>query len=323
MSHNSTEKLELIPTKILLASIVFKFVAMVIGVFGNAAVIIYNVFMNKKKTATSYLIANLAVTDMLVCLAFYPIWITEFILSIAGIESDQNLLCKMSLSAIKTLLFTSVATLLFITIDRYVFIVKPLKYAVIVTKRRVMLVIVSIWLTAFGILCLKVSLQEKNKQLKRSLCDINKFVFWFWEVFSKVIPILLVTVLNYKIFIIAQEQRRRIENEMAEFEMPNEETGQNKRKSFHQKIRAFNIVKTFFIVVLVLAFCCLIPALIGLVLYYIVKSKFSHIWYVIIVYELAGINSIVNAFIYGMRHAEYRKAYKHLLSKLCQFCKSQ
>ena len=325
MDNNSTEKLELIlvPTKILLASIVFKFVAMIIGVFGNAAVIIYNLFMNKKKTATSYLIANLAVADLLVCLAFYPIWITEFILSIAGIESDQNLFCIMSRSSLKILLFTSVATLLFITIDRYLFIVKPLKYAVIVTKRRVLLVIISIWLMTFGILGLRVSLQEKNEQPKRSLCHINKVVHWSWEVLLKFIPVILVIALNFKISAIVQEQRRRIENETTRFDTHNEETTQNKWKSFHEKVRVFKAIKTFFIVVLVLVFFCILPSLIGSVLYYNVKSEFSHIWYVLIEYELAGINSIVNAFIYGMRHVKYRNAYKHLLSKFCQFCKSQ
>ena len=322
MMNNSTEKLEFVPNRILLASISFKFVAMAIGVFGNAAVIIYNVFMNKNKTATSYLTVNLAVADLLVCLTFYPIWITEFIQSIAGIESDQNVFCKISRSTIKALFFTSVATLLSITIDQYVFIVKPLKYAVIVTKRRVLLVIMTIWFMTIGLFWLKFSLEEKYKQLKRSLCDINKIVFWSWEVFSKFIPVILVAVLNYKIFIIAQKQRRRIENEIARFDMPNEET-RKKCKSCHQIVRAFNSVKTFLIIVLVLAVCCLIPSFIGLVLYYVVQSKFSYIWYVVIAYELAGINSIVNAFIYGMRHAKYRKAYKHLLSKFCDFSKSQ
>ena len=319
MMNNSTEKLELVPKKILLASILFKFVAMVIGVFGNAAVIIYNVFMNKKKTATSYLTANLAVADLLVCLSFYPIWITELIQSIAGIESDQNVFCKMSRSTMATLLFTSAATLLSITIDQYFFIVKPLKYAVIITKRRVLLVIIGIWLMSFGFLSLRVSIVQKHKELKRSLCYINKIVFWSWEVLSKFIPLILVTVLNFKISIIAQEQRRRIENEMARFYMRNEESPLNKFKSFHQIVRAFKAVKTFLIIILVLTFCCLIPSLIGLVLYYIVQSKSAHIWYVVIVYDLAGINSIVNAFIYGMRHAKYRKAYKQLLSKFCQF----
>jgi hypothetical protein len=46
-----------------------------------------------------------------------------------------------------TLVFASVATLLAIAVDRYLYIVKPLKYPLIVTKRRVCLAISVIWLT--------------------------------------------------------------------------------------------------------------------------------------------------------------------------------
>ena len=41
-------------------SVVFKFIAMIIGVLGNVTVIIYTILVNKEKTATSYLVGNLA-----------------------------------------------------------------------------------------------------------------------------------------------------------------------------------------------------------------------------------------------------------------------
>jgi hypothetical protein len=127
---------------------VFKFIAMIIGVFGNITVIIYTMFLSKEKTATSYLVGNLALADILVCLTLYPIWIIELIQTMLSIDSDQDLFCKLSRSTSWSLLFASVATLLAITVDRYLFIVKPLKYPLIVTKRRVFLAIVGIWITA-------------------------------------------------------------------------------------------------------------------------------------------------------------------------------
>ena len=92
MTNNSTHSFSL-PSEVLLLSVLFKFIAMGIGVMGNIAVIIYNIFMLNEKTATSYLIANLALADLLVCLTFYPIWIVEFIQTILGINSDQDLFC--------------------------------------------------------------------------------------------------------------------------------------------------------------------------------------------------------------------------------------
>ena len=80
MANNSTIHLSTVSSKVLLFSVVFKFIAMIIGGLGNITVIIYTIFLNKEKTATSYLVGNLALADLLVCLTFYPIWIIEFIL---------------------------------------------------------------------------------------------------------------------------------------------------------------------------------------------------------------------------------------------------
>ena len=41
---------------------------MIVGVLGNVTVIIYTIFLNKEKTATTYLTGNLALADLLVCL---------------------------------------------------------------------------------------------------------------------------------------------------------------------------------------------------------------------------------------------------------------
>ncbi len=77
---------------------------------------------------------------------------------------------------------------------------------------------------------------------------------------------------------------------------------------------ALKAVKTFSIVVAVLTFCVLTPTVVGLVLY---KTSYGlsceQLWFVVFHYEFYGINSIVNAYIYGMRHIKYRKAYGHIL----------
>ena len=130
----------MVSNQVLLCSIVFKFVAMLIGVCGNIAVIIFtrtSKFWSKEKTETSYLVGNLALADLLMCLTLYPAWIVESILAILNVQSDQLFYCKLSRSFPNSLLFASVASLLAITVDRYIYIVKPLKYPLIVTRRRV------------------------------------------------------------------------------------------------------------------------------------------------------------------------------------------
>ena len=83
MANNSTAVQS---TEIVLVSVVFNFIAMIIGVLGNITVIIYAIFLSKEKTVTSYLVGNLALADLLVCLTFYPIWIIEFMQTILNID---------------------------------------------------------------------------------------------------------------------------------------------------------------------------------------------------------------------------------------------
>ena len=94
MANNTTVSIA-IPNNVLLCSLVFKFIAMTFGVLGNVTVIIHTIFSNKEKTATSYLVGNLALADLLVCLT-YPIWMIEYVQIMLNIKNDQDLFCKFS-----------------------------------------------------------------------------------------------------------------------------------------------------------------------------------------------------------------------------------
>ena len=312
MASNSTA----VPSEILLPSVVFKFIAMIIGVLGNITVIIYTIFLSNEKTATSYLVGNLALADLLVCLTFYPIWIIEFAQTILNIDSDQDLFCKLSLSTIWALLFASVATLLAITVDRYLYIVKPLKYPLIVTKRRVFVAMTAIWLTTCCLFIVFLVHVRVDGRL-RSLCDLHEGLHYFKKVFIGHIPTILIVILNVRILIIAEKQRKLILAETVAAVNTCNGQGVGKMAAINRFFRALKAVKTFSIVVAVLTFCVLTPTVIGLVLY---KTSYRQLWSVVFHYEFYGINSIVNAFIYGMRHIKYRKAYGRILLKILR-CK--
>ena len=306
-------------TTILISSVAFKFMAMVIGILGNVAVIICTVSDKKEKTTTSYLIVNLALADLLVCLTFYPIWIVEFIQTILGIDSDQDLFCKMSRSSMFALIFVSVATLLAITVDRYLFIVKPLKYPMIVNATRTKIVLKAIWIISGGILCLMqtVVIRKSKEPARRGYCSVLDEIYWPYEVLVVYLPVILIFCMNYKILATAREQKRRIRYET---QPHSSENSRNKNASSFRQMIALRSVKTFIIVVVVLSLCCFIPAIIGITLYFFAckSCQTSATWYVIFHFELYGINSIANAFIYGFRHVKHRKFFAHLFTKLCK-----
>ena len=291
---------------------------MIIGVLGNTTVIIYTIFLSKEKTITCYLVGNLALADLLVCLTFYPIWITEFIQTVLNIDSDQDLFCKLSRSSLLGLLFVSVATLLLITVDRYIFIVKPLKYSLIVTKKRVRNIVAVIWIFSCGIVGLMAVYFKKSRERRRSYCNVLDEIYWPYEVVILYIPIFTIFFLNFKILRIARIQKQRILKQTVNVGQRNENS--NSRVSSFRLTTTLKSVKTFIIVISILAFSCFIPAVIGLSLYFWVcrSCNKTTTWYVLFNFELYGINSIANAFVYGIRHAKYRKTFRYLFTNFCR-----
>ena len=310
--------LSTVSRKILISSVVFKFIAMIIGVLGNITVIIHKIFTSKEKTATSYLVGNLALADLLVCLTFYPIWIIEFMQTILNIDSDQDLFCKLSRSSIKALLFASVASLLAITVDCFVYIVKPLKYQLFVTKRRVFVAILGIWVTACCVFIFLLFYHKRGLTAFRTYCDLDEKIYYSTQTLTVYFPLTLMMILNVWILIVAAKQRKRILAETAAVFATSSKESANKRSDIKHFFRALKAAKTFLVVVAMLTFCVLTPTVVGLVLYEISScSDFcKHLWFVVFNYEFYGMNSIVNAFVYGIRHVKYRIAYRTILFKM-------
>ena len=315
MANNTT--FHAIPNNVLLCSVVFKFIAMIFGILGNVTVIIYAIFSIKEKTATSYLVGNLALADLLMCLTFYPTWIIEFIQTMLNIDSDQDLFCKFSRSTTLAFLFASIATLLAITVDRYLYIVKSLRYLLIVTHRRVFLVVSGIWTTACCLFILGyIHFRSYGIQF-RSFCFVPKGADYFTKAFVVYLPLVLIIFLNFHLLFVAQQQRRRILAETTIASADNSaEQSTSKMSIVLEFFVALKSAKTFAIVVAVLTVCVLIPTVVGRILAKFCDVPCPQFWYVVVNYELYGINSVVNAFIYGMRHVKYRKAYQHILFKL-------
>ena len=309
-----------IPNNVLLCSVVFKFIAMIIGILGNVTVIIYAIFSSKEKTATSYLIGNLALADLLVCLTFYPIWIIEFIQIMLNIDNDQDLFCKFSRATTYALMSASTATLLAITIDRFLYIVKPLRYPQIVTHRRVFLAVSGIWITACCIFIVWYIHVRSIGIAIRSGCEIPdtaENIRHFTEAFALYLSPILIFSLNFHLLSVARRQRKRILAETTIASADNSTGESTSRMSFVLRFFvALKLAKTFAIVVAVLTICILTPTVVGRIVKKFCDSSCQQFWFVVFHFELYGINSVVNVFIYGMRHVKYRKAYLHILFKL-------
>ena len=212
----------------------------------------------------------------------------------------------------------AVAILLAITVDRYLYIAKPFKYPLIVTKRRAFLAVSGIWLTACCICIVRLVCYRYDLISFRSFCGTKNFGIQHYFIHSFVVylPLTVIIIINIRILIVADKQRKRI---LAETALPvTTSNGQpaNKMSAIRGFFHALKAVKTFSIVVVVLAFCVLTPAVFAPMIHSSCSESCEQMWFVVFNYEFYGINSIVNAFIYGMRHVKYRKASGNILFNL-------
>ena len=246
---------------------------MIVGVCGNIAVIIVtrtSKFWSRQKTKTSYLVGSLGLADLLMCLTLYPVWIVEFILSILNVESDQVLFCSLSRPFPNALLFASVASLLAITVDRYIYIVKPLKYPLIVTSRRVFAVIFAIWLTTCCTFALWFIDFKKHDAGLRGICVPSLHIQYPLQTFCTYIPVTVIIILNLRILFVSRKQRQKILAGIPLASNSNcNEDPHNRKTRIRTVLRFFTVlkeVKTFSIVVAVLILCIFAPTLIGTML---------------------------------------------------------
>ena len=215
-------------------------------------------------------------------------------------------------------MFASITTLLVITVDRYLYILKPLRYQLIVTHRRVFLAVSGIWIATCCIFVASYVHVISYRNL-RSLCTVPgsaENIRRTNEAFGYLF-LILILLLNLHIFLVARRQRKRILAETTIARDDNSTEESSNRMSFLRRFFvALKLAKTFGIVAAVLTVCILVPTVVGRILHEFCGDRYQQIWYVVLNYEFYALNSVVNVFIYGVRHEKYRKGCLHILLKL-------
>lgn len=302
------------PPGFFIAMVGLQCLGIIIGVIGNIMVILYNVFAINPKLPTTYFVISLATTDLLVCCTCYPVWLIEFA-SVAVGESCivHDLFCKIGFTTLSTGGALSIANLLAITIDRFIYISKPLKYPMIMTWARTYVVLSIIWLLA--IVNISFVYFNTGKDTRLFYCTNPLSVVIIFFTFDVYIPITGILSFNYKIYKVARNQRRRIKSESCSgvsSSSVNHET-QSRRRSYLQQLKQ---IKTFAIIVVAMLLCAFPSGLVAVVdRFNICKYCLPTSVYLVAV-NIFGVNSLVNPIIYATRSKEYRIAFRHFLYKI-------
>ena len=320
MNETSTTIYEVLPLGFFIGIILFNCLCIIVGTIGNVGVIAYNIGINRSKTPTTYFIVNLAVSDILVCLTFFLPWLSHVISIQFNTGSDPFLICKIGFISSYTSVALSVANLLAITVDRFIFISKPLKHPRIVTWKRTYFFLVMIWLATIVNISLIFFNIEKGK-VPGVTCQIRNIPRYISGFFNVYMPILCIFYFNFKIYKVAKSQRRKIRHHSSITDYASESTRATTATSAiteqKNRLKQIKLVKTFGIVLGVFL-CCFLPTMIIAILQETVcNAACVPSGILLLSGMLVGANSAINPFIYSSRNKEYRTAYRQFFSRLC------
>uniref|UniRef100_A0A0N5BTE3 G_PROTEIN_RECEP_F1_2 domain-containing protein n=1 Tax=Strongyloides papillosus TaxID=174720 RepID=A0A0N5BTE3_STREA len=176
-----------------------------IVVFGNFMVILAVILRRRLRSATGLLILSLAVADLLVGLVILPFSIANEVLDywIFG-----ELWCTVWLTMDIWMCTASIYNLVAISIDRYIAIIKPLNYPMLVTKFRARCIVAAVWIGSFIICSPSFILASSHKADHQKPCqctpaDAGKAYIIFSASSSFYLPMIVVIFVYVRIYIAA------------------------------------------------------------------------------------------------------------------------
>ena len=168
-----------------------------VTVVGNGLVVYLIMTRNRLHNATNWIVLSLAVADFFLGAGYLP----------ARILLSNDWLVKHSV--LSFLAAASALNLSLLTVDRYVFITRPLRYSTLLTTKRAVLLIVAVWLASFVPHLLLYLISSKSDPTG----SLRAFHFFDLVVFE-ISPMLALPFLAGRIFAIVRRQERRLEIQM-------------------------------------------------------------------------------------------------------------
>ncbi|CAF1246701.1 unnamed protein product [Adineta ricciae] len=200
----------------------FGFVILILATVAGNTLVLLALYLDKRLHSPSfYLIANMAVADLLLGLFVLPLSSVLELLNDRWIFGEG--LCAAWLAVDVLCCTASIMGLMAISIDRYLGVTRPLIYSSIMNIRRTIYLIIVVW--AVSILTSVVPLFGLTDRGKQSMgltpdqvyqtCKVNKNTFYtiFSSMISFYIPVIILLILYSRVYQEAKKQGEKLENE--------------------------------------------------------------------------------------------------------------
>ncbi|XP_054753282.1 octopamine receptor-like [Lytechinus pictus] len=294
----------------------------ILTVFGNSLVVLA-VFRERNLRQPTYaLIATLAVTDLIFPLFGYPP-------SIYAVIVENRYTCSIGTRKyFFVLTYTCAAASFFhiiaITFERYIGVLKPLRYHDIVTMKRIVLLEVFIWLMSLLIGASAV-LKPTGTDTMRPDCKEagSSPTFSFVSFILLTLGFLVITLIYLHIYRIARGHWQDMEAEREKsFALGNKKSLRSDSQSSNDA-RQFKATKTIGIIIVLFVICWLptatryffegigVSVLINWTTWIVVKRSSETFWL---------LNGAINPLVYARRNLRFRNAFKDIIKCLVKRC---
>ena len=180
----------------------------ILTIVGNIMILVAIATHRALHSPQKYLIASLAVSDLMVGVVVMPISLTY---EVIGTWILSNGVCNFWLSMDILYCTASILNLCVISLDRYWAITSSVKYRNQRTTRRILIYIVAVWLLSLAISFAPVIGWISNSALSHEICYISQNMYY--TVFSTFgaffIPATIILVVYYKIYAEAKKSIRK------------------------------------------------------------------------------------------------------------------
>lgn len=267
-------------------------------VCGNTVVIHLILTRRTLHVSANWFIVSQSLADLLVGLVVIP----TYIIHTFWVELNLYALLKFY----NLILYVSVGNLCVMTGDRYLAITRPLKYGSLMTRSKVLVMILAAWIIPTGISLVSLLWQTSGTNKERN--TVQRVYVGMTVVCFEIIPCFMMLLVYSHLYFITRAHTRRIAAQESVKERYN---GSNFTNTRRQRNRERSNLKVFASVALLFVFCWLLSAYRGFCDVFSLCSV--SIEFVQVSRILIFLNSAVNVVVYSLLKKDIRAEFKRFL----------
>ena len=270
----------------------------IITVAGNGIVIYLIVTRHRLHTTINWFILSLAIAD-------FTIGASSFLV-VYLVSPDLEFSDNVTYTIVSFLEAASATNLCLMTLDRYIAIVKPLKYVTFMTTRRVVLLISAAWLAAF----LPHFIFLVTVLISKSPNDVHGQMFMVFDfVFYETLPLVILPLATGHIFLIARRHSRQNAALVAQLRFNQRIERGNEASTQSQETSSAKLVGVAVVVFVI----CYVNELCFTILYQLPskKTKPNEV-FTYVLHLLFLVNSTVNPVAYAFHKSDIKKSLRSM-----------